>query len=177
MRNIVLFFFLIQGSVAFTDWEDTNSTVLIPDPVIVAIEKAADTIKRDLAAELRAMFEELPNVILQPPARWVQATPPPGRVVDVKEGQQLVFAADEADADHTGPAYLGSSSTGSASTSSSSTSSSSTSSSSTSPPSPRPARPPQRPRLPAVPPADLYIPPRSAAPPSPASEPGEPASP
>ena len=103
MQNTLLFLtlLLLQGSLASHSltsptWdafesvvETQNSTDSIPDPVVIAIEKATDNIRRDLAAELRAMFEELPNVVVQP-------TPPPlpARVVDVKEGQQLVFAAD-----------------------------------------------------------------------------------
>ena len=146
MRNVVLLFLLIQGSVA--QWQDTNSTDAMPDPVIVAIEKATDNIRRDLAAELRAMFEELPSV--------VQVTPPPlpGRVADVKEGQQLVFAADEVLSEGspslTNPPI---------------------------PPSANTPRPPQRPRLPAVPPAARSPPPLPDGPPAPASAPSERASP
>jgi len=87
-----------------TDWDAPINVEEVVNPashdlIIDAIEKATDTIRRDLAVELDAMLEKLP-VIMQgtpPPAQAVQPPRAP-RPVDAKANQQLVWGVDAGNA-------------------------------------------------------------------------------
>jgi hypothetical protein len=75
------------------DFTDTSDSQL--SEILDAIEKATQRIKHDLAEELDALTERLPQIIQQ-------NIPPPARVVAAKAGQQLVWAAT---ANQTAPAF------------------------------------------------------------------------
>ena len=96
----------VQESVASIEWEqlplkDSNTT-FSPDNLnllstqveleLTAIQQAADALQRNLAADVDALLEKLPEIVQ---TQLVQTgLKGPARVMQVKAGQQLVYAAD-----------------------------------------------------------------------------------